>query len=335
MKAIVFSEPGGIEKLKYVEDFPKPVPKKEEVLLAVKAASLNHLDIWIRNGIPSYGSVMPHISGCDIAGVVEGTGEEVIVSPGLSCGNCEFCQKGRENICKSFTIIGAGPNGGFAEYCVVPKKNLIPKPKNLSFEEAAAFPLTFLTAWHMLRTRAQLTKGQTVLILGASSGIGVAAVQIAKLTGATVIATAGSVEKLEKIKKLGADHLLNHREEAWDKKVKELTQGVGVDVVFEHIGPVTWEKSIKSIKKGGTLVTCGATTGPVAETDLRYLYSRELSIHGAIMGTKKELEEVTQHVARGNLKPVIDSVFPLKEIAAAQKKMESREFFGKIVISIS
>lgn len=334
MKAIVFDEPGSVEKLKQVENFPTPEPKPGELLVRVKACALNHLDIWVRNGIPAYGTTFPHIPGCDISGIVEKTGEEVVVNPVLSCGECEFCQSNRENLCKSFTIIGAGPNGGLAEYCAVPKKNLLPKPKNLSFEEAAAFPLVFVTSWHMLITRAELKRGQSVLVLGASSGIGTAAVQIAKQVGAFVIATAGSNDKLEKIKALGADELINHRTEDFQKRVKEITKGRGIDVVYEHIGPETWDKSIRSLVKGGRLVTCGATTGPTVQTDLRQIFSKELSVLGSVMGTRKELEEICRQMEKKTLKPIIDSVFPLKEAIAAQKKMESRNLFGKIVVKI-
>ncbi|MBI1909656.1 MAG: zinc-binding dehydrogenase [Deltaproteobacteria bacterium] len=343
MKAIIFDEPGGLEKLKYVEDFPTPEPKAGEVLLKVKASSLNHLDIWIRNGIAAYGTTFPHISGCDISGVIEKTaggashwkkGDEVLIYPGITCGICEACESGRENLCKGYTIIGAGTNGGFAEYCLVPAKNLFRKPKNLSFEEAAAFPLVTLTSWHMLKTRANLKKGQSVLVLGASSGIGTAAVQIAKAEGAFVIATAGSADKLERVKKLGADELIDHNKEDILERVKKITGGRGVDVVYEHIGPTTWDKSIKSLVKGGTLVTCGATTGPTVQTDLRYVYSRELSILGSLMGTRKELEALLPLIESGKIKTPIDSTFPLKEVAVAEKKLESRDFFGKIVVRV-
>lgn len=353
MKAIVFDKPGDLSVLQFKKDYPVPQPKSDEVLVRVKACSLNHLDLWVRNGVPAYGTVFPHISGCDIAGFVEDPngakgwkkGDEIVVSPGLSCGECETCHTGHENQCVKYTIIGAGPNGGFAELCAVPAKNLIRKPKNLSFEEAAAYPLVFVTAWHMLMTRGNLKKDQKVLILGGASGIGTAAIQIAKMRGAFVVATAstpalpeqgrGRPEKLAKLQNLGADAFINHATDNISKEIKTLTNGAGVDLVFEHIGPATWEHSIKSLKKGGVIVTCGATTGPKVETDLRYLFSRELSVHGCIMGTFAEFKAVTQKMEEGAFKPVVDSIFPLEKLSDAQVKMEARDVFGKIVIQIT
>lgn len=344
MKAVIFSEPGGPEKLQYT-DVPTPAPKSGEALIRVRATALNHLDIWIRSGVAAYGTKLPHIGGCDISGTIEALNpgdttlpggfkkaSRVMIFPGRSCWSCPACLSGRDNLCASYSIIGAGSDGGLAEYCVAPIRNLIPLPETISFEEAAAFSLVTLTSWHMLITRAQLKPKETVLVLGASSGIGTAAVQIGRLTGCRVLATVGSDDKKSKVKALGADEVINHTTEDFQKRVKELTAGRGVDVVFEHIGPTTWEQSIKSLVKGGRLVTCGATTGPEVKTDLRYVFSRELSIFGAVMGTRAEMMTLVDHLAAGRLKAVIDSKFPLAEARQAQEKMAGRNFFGKIVV---
>lgn len=341
MKAVVFHEHGGPDKLSY-EEVPVSKIAADEVLVKVKACSINHLDIWVRQGIPAYKTQLPHISGCDIAGIVEKVGEkvegirpgdEVVVAPGLSCFKCEYCLSGNDNICTSYKIIGAHTDGGFAEFAKAPAINIIPKPENLSFEEAAAYPLVFLTAWHMLITEAGLKPGQAVLVLGAGSGIGSAAIQIAKLAGAFVIATAGAEDKLKKARELGANEVINHEKEDFSKKAKEITGGRGVDIVFEHVGPATWDKSILSLAKNGTLVTCGATTGPEIRMDLRYVFSKQLSILGSIMGTRADLLEVTRLMSRGRLKPVIDSVYPLKEARTAQERMLERKNFGKIIVA--
>lgn len=340
MKAVVFHEHGGPEKLVY-EDLPAPEPGDDEVLIRVKACSVNHVDIWVRQGIPAYKTSFPHVSGCDVAGVIESTGqnagglhpgEKVFVAPGLSCFRCAYCLSGQDNMCINYRIIGAHTNGGYAEFVTVPAVNVLSIPPNLSFEEAASFPLAFLTAWHMLITRGKLKAGQEVLVLAAGSGIGIAAVQIAKLAGAWVAATAGSDDKLERAKQLGADEVINHRRENFSDKVKELTGGKGVDLVFEHVGPETWDKSLTSLAKNGKLVTCGATSGAEAMTDIRYVFSRQLSILGSMMGTRSELLELAKLMEIGKLKPVIDTVFPLREAQKAQERMLGRDHFGKMVL---
>lgn len=342
MKAAIFKEFGGPDKLIY-EDVPIPQIGRDEVLIRVRACSINHLDIWIRQGIPAYKLTLPHISGCDIAGIVEAVGEDidrsrvrggdrVIVAPGLSCFRCANCLSGMDNLCESYRIIGAQVDGGYAEYTKVSGINIIPMPEGISFEEAAAFPLTFLTAWHMLIGRAGLSPGEDVLIIAAGSGIGVAAVQIAKLAGARVIATAGTDEKIERAKGLGADEVINYTKGDFAGKVKEITDGRGVDVVFEHVGPATWDKSIASLAKNGRLITCGATTGPEVKLDLRYIFMRQETIIGSIMGTRKELLQITRLIGQRRLKPVIDSVYPLYEARQAQERMLSRENFGKIIL---
>jgi len=340
MKAVVFHEHGGPEKLVY-ESVPTPVAGDDEVLIRVRACSINHVDIWVRQGIPAYKTSFPHISGCDVAGVVEAVGrnvsginrgEKVFAAPGLSCFRCAYCLSGQDNMCISYRILGAHTNGGYAEYVTVPAINVLTMPNTLRFEEAASFPLAFLTAWHMLITRAELKAGQEVLVLAAGSGIGIAAIQIAKLAGAWVVAAAGRDDKLEKAKALGADEVINYRREDFSNKIREFTGGKGVDVVFEHVGPETWEKSLTSLAKNGKLVTCGATSGPEARTDLRYIFSRQLSILGSMMGTRSELLEVTKLMEIGKLKPVIDSVFPLKEARKAQERMLERNNFGKLIL---
>jgi NADPH:quinone reductase-like Zn-dependent oxidoreductase len=259
-------------------------------------------------------------------------GDKVIVNPNLTCGECEWCRMGEDSMCQSFGIFGAKCWGGYAEYAKVPARNLIPMPSNLTFEQAAAFPLTFLTAWHMLITRAGLKAGERLLVIGAGSGVGVAAVQIAKLAGAFVIATAGTDEKCEKAKALGADATINHSRENIADKVRELTDGRGVDVVFEHVGPAVFEQCVRALAKGGRLVTCGATSGPTVTVDLRYFYSRQLALIGSMMGRTSELLTIVRLVGEGKLKPVIDRTFPLADAAKAQEVLESRNFFGKPVL---
>lgn len=340
MKAVVFHEFGKADKLIY-EDVNEPIIGKDEVLVRVRACSINHLDIWVRGGIPAYKISLPHISGCDVAGIVEKIGEDVqnltigervIIAPGISCFKCNYCLSGHDNLCTSYRIIGAGTDGGYAEYTKAPAINIIPIPGKLSFDEAAAFPLVFLTAWHMLITRCNLRPGQDVLVHAAGSGVGSAAIQVARLAGARVIATAGSDEKLEKAAGIGADDIINYTKEDFSKRVRTLTDGKGADIVFEHVGPETWEKSLLSLAKNGKIVTCGATSGPEAKTDLRYIFSRQLAIFGSMMGTRGELIDITRLMGQEKLKPVIDSIHPLKEAREAQELMLSRKIFGKLVL---
>lgn len=340
MKAVRFHEHGGPEKLIF-EEAPEPKAGEGEVLIQVKACALNHLDIWVREGIPAYKLSLPHISGSDMSGIVHEvgprvdsvvTGQRVFTSPGLSCWRCEACLSGRDNQCQTYRVIGAATDGGYAEYAVVPAVNCLPIPEKLSFEEAAAFPLVYLTSWHMLMTRARLMPGEWVLIHGVSSGIGSAALQIAKLVGATTIVTASKNENLDKAQRLGADHLVNYASDDVAKRVKELTGGRGVDVVFEHIGPATWEQSTQSLVKGGRLITCGATTGPQVPLDLRHLFSRELTVMGSYLGTRAELLAIVRLIAAGKLSPVIGGTFPLQKAKLAQERMLQRQLFGKLIL---
>ncbi|MDR4504404.1 MAG: zinc-binding dehydrogenase [Candidatus Scalindua sp.] len=340
MKAVVFYEHGDTDKLVYT-DCAVPEISPSEVLVEVKACGLNHLDIWVREGIPGVTISLPHILGCEISGEINQVGTEVkqlhpgqrvLVAPGISCGKCEYCLSVNESLCSEFKIMGFQIDGGYAEYVKVPAGNIIEISDTLSFEEWAAVPLVFLTAWHMLKTRAGLRAGETVLVHAAGSGIGSAAIQIAKLSGAEVITTAGTADKLEKAGELGADYGINYLQDDFAEKVKEFTHGTGVDVVFEHIGPETFEKSLLCLKRGGRVVTCGATSGSAVTIDLRSFFVRQLSISGCYMGSRKELMEVLRLVESGKLKPVIDSVFQLKDAVAAQTKMIGRKQFGKMVL---
>jgi NADPH:quinone reductase-like Zn-dependent oxidoreductase len=342
MKAVLFTEHGGADVLRYT-DAPEPAIGPQDVLVRVRACALNHLDIWVRRGMPGVKIPLPHIGGCDIAGEVAKAGDavtnvkagdRVMLSPGVSCGQCDRCLAGKDNECRQYALLGYMYDGGYAEYLKAPSVNALPMPANLSFEQAAAVPLVFLTAWHMLITRAQLKPAETVLVLGAGSGVGSAAIQIAKVTGARVIATAGSEAKLDRAKELGAEGLIEHSKQNIADEIKRLTNRRGVDVVFEHVGEVTWEQSIRSLAIGGRLVTCGATTGYQGKIDIRLLFSRNLSILGTYMGSKAELFAVLELVGRGELKPVIDCVLPLERAAEAQERLENREQFGKIVLRV-
>ena len=286
---------------------------------------------------------MPHINGSDISGEIAAVGElagdvkigdRVLLAPGISCGRCAACLAGNDNLCRKYTLLGYLVNGGYAEYVVAPARNALPIPAGLSFEEAAAIPLVFLTAWHMLVTRARLQPGEDVLILGGGSGVGSAGIQIARVLGARVIATVGDEEKAAATKALGADHVIVHTRENFQAKVKEITAKHGVDVVFEHVGTATWPQSVACLALNGRLVTCGATTGYDAKIDLRFLFSRHLSILGSYMGSKAELFPVLELFSRKQLRPVIDKVFPLAEAAEAHRRLESREQFGKIVLKV-
>jgi NADPH:quinone reductase-like Zn-dependent oxidoreductase len=338
MKAVRFHAHGGPEVLRY-EDAPDPVPAPGEALIRVGAVALNHLDLWQRRGIERVRMPFPHISGADVAGTVveapDGSfapGQRVMLQPGLACGRCVRCLEGRDNECPRYDVLGYQSAGGYAELVRAPVQNLIALPDAIGFVEAAAFPLTFLTAWHMLITRAALQAGETVLVIGAGSGVGQAAIQIARLHGARVMATAGTPEKLARARELGAFETVNHSAEDVPVAVKRLTGGPGVDVVVEHVGTATWEASLKSLGRGGRLVTCGATTGHDARIDLRFVYGRQLALLGSYMGRKGELIRAAAHFFRGELSPVIDRVYALGEAAEAQRRLEAREAFGKIVL---
>jgi NADPH:quinone reductase-like Zn-dependent oxidoreductase len=339
MKAVRIHQFGGAEVLTY-EDIPDPQPRKDQILVRVRACALNHLDIWVRKGLP--GVKLPHILGSDIAGEVAAIGEyvtgfkpgqRVLVAPMHFCGHCAKCTGGFQNQCREFTVLGNGVDGGNCELIAVAAANVVPFPDSLDFNQAASVPLVFVTAWHMLVGRAAVRPGQTVLVLGASSGVGIAAIQIAKLFHCRVITTAGDSSKLEKSRALGADFGIDHYKQKISEEVRRITEKEGVDIVIEHVGAATWDESVKSLKSGGTLVTCGATTGPDVGIDLRHLFARQLSLLGSYMGTMRDLHDVLGHVFAGRLKPVVDRVFALSEIRAAHEHLEKSQMFGKIVVN--
>ncbi|HEX9500257.1 MAG TPA: zinc-binding dehydrogenase [Thermoanaerobaculia bacterium] len=340
MKAIVIREHGGVERLEK-SVVPDPVPKPDEAIVRVRAVALNHLDLWVRRGVPGHTFHLPIIPSAEVAGIVDeirdGTGwkrgDEVIVAPGFSCGVCPACLSGNDPLCASAGIFGENRDGGSAEKIAVPIRNLIRKPASLSFAEAAALPLDMLTAWHMLIARAQLRWGETVLVQAGGSGIGSAGIQIAKLWHATVYTTVGNTEKAKRAKELGADETILYRETDFVAAVRALTNKRGVDVVFEHIGADTFERSLKTLARGGRLVTCGATAGGEANINIRLIFFKLLSILGSTMGSLAELHEIMKHVEAGRLRPVIDRVLPIGEIREAHRVLENREAFGKVVLT--
>jgi NADPH:quinone reductase-like Zn-dependent oxidoreductase len=342
MKAIVIHRHGGREALESAE-LPDPVARPGQAVVRVRACALNHLDVWTREGIPGRSVPFPHVLGSDIAGEVLALGEpveglapgrRVMLSPGLSCGRCRMCLAGEDNACRQYRLFGAQVHGGYAEQVLSPAANLIPIPDHVSFEDAAAFPLVFLTAWRMLVTRARVRPGEDVLVWAAGSGVGMAAVQVAKRFGARVIATAGTDLKLEHARRLGADETVNHRTADVAAEVRRLTGKKGVEVVFEHVGAATWERSILSLAHGGRLVTCGATTGPAGATDLRHLFAKQLTLMGSYMGSKAELLDAAPLFFRGELRPAVHAVLPLAEARRAHEMLEASEHFGKIVLRV-
>lgn len=343
MKAVRFNSFGDAGVLRF-EESPVPSAGPGRVLVNLKAAALNHLDLWVRNGLRERNIPLPHIPGSDGAGVISETGDgvdwlkpgdRVLISPGLSCGHCTQCLSGRDNLCRDYRVLGVREDGTYAGYVSVPAVNVVPIPEGMDFAAAAAVPLVSLTAWHMLVTLAQIRPGEEVLIHGAGSGVGSMAIQIAKLQRARVITTAGSAEKLEKARELGADELIDYRQSDFTEEVKRLTGKRGVDIVFDHIGGEILEKSFTVLAKGGRLVTCGASGEYVAKIDVRYVFSRHQTMYGSWMGGKAELIEVMKFFSQSSpyrLKPVVDMTFPLAEAASAHRRMEERKNFGKIVL---
>lgn len=343
MKALVFYEHGGLENLQ-IADVPQPQVGPFEALVQVKAAALNHLDLWTRRGIPGLKLPMPHIGGSDVAGVVAEVGSEVdqnwvgkhvIINPALACGHCAFCRAGEHSLCDSFKIMGEHTTGGFAEYISVPASNLYAIPDQFSFTDAAAVPLVFQTAWRALIGQAQLRAGQSVLVLGAGGGVATAAIQIAKRAGAYVYAVTSTPEKEQRARDLGADETINYKTSDFAKEVWQRTGKRGVDVVLENVGPSTWAGSLRSVKRGGRLVTFGATTGRIAETDLNLLFFKQLHLIGSTMASFSEFDTVMAQVFSGRLKPVVDRIMPLDEGREAQRLLESGEQFGKIVLEVA
>ncbi len=342
MKAVTFHEHGGPEVLRY-EEVPGPEPAPGEVLIEVRATSINHLDIFLRRGIPGVRIPLPKIAGSDAAGIVRGVGggvttikegQRVTINPGISCGHCEFCWSGHASQCAAYTIMGEHNQGAYAQFITVPERIVLPIPDSLAFEEAAAAPLVFLTAWSMMVGKGNIRAGEDVLILGAGAGVGTAAIQIAKLAGCRVFVTASTDEKLERARQLGADVLINYKACDFDKKIRELTDKRGVDVVVDYIGADTWVRSLRSARRGGRVLTCGATTGFAPQTDLRQIFFRQVQVIGSTMGSHSEFLDVMKLVFRGRLKPVIDRVLPLKETRTGHELIEGRGVFGKIVLRV-
>lgn len=342
MKAVFFEKHGGPEVLKF-GSMKDPAVDANDVLIGVKACALNHLDIWVRQGLPGITMPMPHIPGSDVCGVVLETGkavkrikkgDTVIVSPGQAPHHVREALDNRDSFSPEFQILGLQTQGGYAEKLAVNERFVIPVSDKYNFEEWASVPLASLTAYHMLVTRADLRPGETVLVHAAGSGVGSAAIQLAKFLGATVFTTVGDYKKVARAKKLGADEVILYKTKDFSETAKELTGGRGVDVVFDHIGPEIWQKNLQTLARGGRLVTCGATSGPKAEIDLRYLYSKQLSILGSYMGSLSELYKVIELVETGKLVPTVDQVLALKEAADAHRRMESRQNFGKIVLKV-
>ena len=341
MKAVRFHQFGGPDSLRY-EDVPAPTPAPGEVLVGLRAAALNHLDLFVRRGgVPK--TPLPHVGGADGAGVVLDSGPgagaftpgtRVFFDPGLSDGTCDYCARGEHSLCDRWEILGEHRDGTFAQAVVIPEVNLRPIPDRLSFEEAAAFPLVFLTAWRMVITKARVRPGESVLILGIGGGVAIAALQIAKDAGAQVFVTSRSDEKLERARQLGADVLINQATTDFSKEVWGLTQKRGVDVVIDDVGAATWAGSVRALARGGRLVTCGATSGPKPDEDIRRIFQKQITIYGSTMGSRHDWEQLTRLLAGGRLKPVIDRTFPLEQAAVAQERMERAEQFGKLVLTI-
>lgn len=327
MKAIRIHQFGGPEVLKW-EDVPDPKPGPDQTLLQVKAASVNHLDVWVRKGLP--GIRLPRILGCDAAGVADG--KRVLLNPAQSCGTCEFCSEGNMSMCLEYSIWGEHSDGSDAQFMAVPKSSLIPIPDHVSFEEAAAAPLVFVTAWRMLFTRGRLRPGEDVLVWSAGAGVGTACVQFARHAGARVIATASTVEKCEKLKRLGADEVINHGSEDVVKRVKELTGRRGIDLVVDYIGKETWSRSLAIVRRGGRIVTCGATSGFDPLEDLRHIFYRQVEILGCTMGNNKELLGALKLLFAGKVRPVIDRTLPMRDAVEAHRRLETRQVFGKVIL---
>ena len=337
MKAVRFHEHGGPDVLRY-EDAPDPPHGPGVALVRVRACALNHLDLWERRGIERVTLPLPHISGSDVAGEVVASGSmaagtRVMLQPGLRCGVCPACRAGRDNHCVEYDVLGLHSDGGYAELVAVPEENLIPIPDSIGFVEAAAFPLVFLTAWHMLVGRARLTEAQTVLVLAGASGVGQAAIQIARHFNARVFATSAP-QKADRCRELGAEIVFDHYSGDFAREARRATSGRGVDIVVEHVGEATWDRSVRALASGGRLVTCGATTGHRAAIDLRHLFARQLSLLGSYMGTFADLRQAAALLFNGTLSPVIDEVLPLSRAADAQRRLENKEQFGKLVLTV-
>jgi NADPH:quinone reductase-like Zn-dependent oxidoreductase len=347
VKVVLFRQHGGAEVLEYT-DFPTPEPKPGNALIRLHAAALNRMDVMVRNGWPGLKLEMPHINGADGAGEIaafgEGTpqgeigdlrlGDPVVINANLGCGNCEFCLAGKDNLCRSWNLLGETVRGTYAEYVSVPIRQLYRLPRDFDHHQAAAAALVYQTAWHSLIGRGQLQPGETVLIVGAGGGVNTASVQIAKFVGARVIVVGSSAKKLELAESIGADILIDRSQESdWSKAAFLATNKRGVDVVVDNVG-VTFMQSLRALRKGGRLLTVGNSAGPKFEIDNRYLFARHLSIIGSTMSTLEEFREVMDLIVSGKLKPVMDKSFPLRDAARAQERLWNHENFGKITLDI-
>jgi NADPH:quinone reductase-like Zn-dependent oxidoreductase len=341
-EAIVLRGHGGPEVLvRETIDVPDPGPR--EVRIRVRAVACNHLDLWVRRGIPGLKLEYPHRLGADVVGEIEAIGpgargatlgERVVVSPGVSCGVCPRCLSGQDQLCRQYAILGEHTQGGYTQHLNVPDTNLLPYPGDLPATDVAAVPLVFLTAWQMVVDKGQVRPGQVVLVQAAGSGVSSAAIQIAKLHGARVLATAGSDAKADRARALGADEVINYKTSDFVAEVKRLTGKRGVDVVIEHVGGDVMTKSVLSTTAGGRIVTCGATAGFEPKIDLRHVFFRQIEILGSTMGPKGSLFGILEHVKAGRLRPVVDRVLPLWQAAEAHRALEAREAFGKIVLEV-
>lgn len=339
MYAAIFDAPGPPDVIQYRE-VPKPVPGPGEVLIEVRAAAMNHLDLWLRRGLP-VDTTMPHIGGSDFAGIVVelgagvqgiGLGTRVVVNPALSCGHCRFCIAGDESRCREFRILGEHSDGGFAEFAVAPAANVRAIPEHISFETAAALPVSYQTAWRAIVTRAAVRPGEIVLVVGASGGTAIAAIQIALLAGATVHAVTSGPENVERVRALGAHFVHDRNKVDFSRAVYEATERQGVDVVIENVGTATWKGSVRALAPGGRLVTYGATTGHDASLDLRRVFWNQIDILGTTMASRGEFDAMLRTVFAGRITPVIDSILPLAEARTAHERLEAGEQFGKIIL---
>jgi NADPH:quinone reductase-like Zn-dependent oxidoreductase len=342
LKAAFFREHGGLDKIQY-GDLPDPTPGPGQVRVRIRAGALNHLDLFVLRNIPGISVALPHVMGSDGAGVVDAVGpgvarvrpgDEVVLNPGIHCGTSEFCLKGEHSLCVTFHLLGEHIAGTFASLVVAPEINAYPKPAGLTWEEAAAFPLTFLTAWRMLVTKARAKPGESLLVVGIGGGVAVAALQIAKMLGLTVWVTSGSADKLSRAKTLGADFGIDPAEADFSREIRKFTEKRGVDIVLDSVGKATWKQSIASLAKGGRLITCGATTGPNPEEDIARIFWNQLSVHGSTMGTHGEFADMLRMFHGGRLHPVIDAVFPLSQAREATRRLEEKRQFGKIVLRV-
>jgi NADPH:quinone reductase-like Zn-dependent oxidoreductase len=341
MKALAFHEHGGLDRLRY-QDVPDPAIGPADVLVRVRACALNHLDLFVREGLPGFRLPLPFWTGCDIAGEVAQVGAEVrevavgdrvAVNPNLHCGRCEFCQKGEQSLCVTYGILGEHVHGGLAEYVKVAGDKTLTLPAHVKYEDAAAFILVNMTAWRMLVTQARLRAGEDLLVIGVGGGVSSTAVQIGKLCGARVWVTSSSDDKLARARELGADECINHAREDWARVVWEKTGKRGVDVVLENVGAATWKGSLRALAKGGRLVTCGATSGPIGETDIRVVFWKQVSIIGSTMSSNAEFHDVMRELFRGRLRAIVDAVMPLGEGVDAQRRLAEGKQFGKIVLT--